>query len=58
MKQSELKREDFKSEVDYLIALVNHHKDFFETQLKLIHENPDLESIENAPDCQDGLTNF
>lgn len=57
MQQSELKREDLKSEVDHLIALVNRHKDLFEVYLKLVQEDHDLESSENTPKDQAGLTN-
>ena len=39
MKNSELKREDFKSEVDYLLALVSRHKKLFANYVALKREN-------------------
>lgn len=36
MKRSNLKREDFKSEVDYLLALVRRHKKLCEGHLSVV----------------------
>jgi len=57
MKHSELKREDFKSEVDYLIDMVNRYKVFFEFHLQLIGEDPDSAITENANNNKPELTN-
>lgn len=42
MKRSNLKREDFKSEVDYLLALMKRHKKLCEDHLAVVRGNARL----------------